>query len=94
MSYQEELNKLQNIITSDNSTEDQRNIAREAKEKLINNSIDKAFISFEERTDEYTTLIDRLKDVTDRIKANKLTTPMEDLDAVITDIKTAADGVD
>lgn len=92
MSYQEELNKLQKVITSDNSTEEQRKVAREAKKKLIDNSIDEAFTSFEERTNEYTTLIGRLKDVVDRIKANQLTTAMEDFDAVIKDIKAAASG--
>lgn len=94
MSYQEELNKLQKVITSDNSTEGQRKVAREAKKKLIDNSIDEAFASFEERTNEYTTLIGRLKDVVDRIKANQLTTAMEDFDAVIKDIKAAAGGVE
>jgi predicted ribonuclease YlaK len=94
MSYQEELNRLQKVITSDNSTEEQRKVAREAKKKLIDNSIDEAFASFEERTNEYTTLIGRLKDVVDRIKANQLTTAMEDFDAVIKDIKAAASGVE
>jgi len=94
MSYQEELNRLQKVITSDNSTEEQRKVAREAKKKLIDNSIDEAFASFEERTNEYTILIGRLKDVVDRIKANQLTTAMEDFDAVIKDIKAAASGVE
>ena len=94
MSYQEELNRLQKVITSDNSTEEQRRVAREAKKKLIDNSIEEAFESFEERTNEYTTLIGRLKDVVDRIKADQLTTAMEDFDAVIKDIKVAATGVE
>lgn len=94
MSYQEELNRLQKVITSDNSTEEQRKVAREAKKKLIDKSIDEAFASFEERTNEYTTLIRRLKDVVDRIKANQLTNAMEDFDAVIKDIKAAASGVE
>lgn len=94
MSYQEELNKLQKVITSDNSTEQQRKVAREAKNKLIDNSIDEAFASFEERTNEYAALIARLKDVVDRIKRNQLTTAMEDFDAVIKDIKAAASGVE
>ena len=94
MSYQEELNRLQKVITSDNSTEEQRRVAREAKKKLIDNSIEEAFKSFEERTNEYTTLIGRLKDVVDRIKADQLTTAMEDFDAVIKDIKVAATGVE
>lgn len=94
MSYQEELNRLQKVITSDNSTEEQRKVAREAKKKLIDDSIDEAFASFEERSNEYTILIGRLKDVVDRIKANQLTTAMEDFDAVIKDIKAAASGVE
>ena len=92
MSYQEELNRLQEVITSDNSTEKQRKAAREAKKKLIDNSIDEAFARFEERTDEYNTLIGRLKDVVDRIKANQLTTVMGDLDVVMKDIQAAASG--
>lgn len=94
MSYQEELNKLQKVITSDNSTEEQRKVAREAKKKLIDNSIDEALMSFEGRTNEYTTLTGRLKDVVDRIKANQLTTAMEDFDSVIKDINAAAGGVE
>lgn len=92
MSYQKELNRLQKVITSDNSTEKQRKAAREAKKKLIDNSIDEAFARFEERTDEYNTLIGRLKDVVDRIKANQLTTVMGDLDVVMKDIQAAASG--
>lgn len=92
MSYQEELNRLQKVITSDNSTEKQRKAAREAKKKLIDNSIDAAVASFEERTDEYNTLIGKLKDVVDRIKANQLTTVMGDLDVVMKDIQAAASG--
>ena len=92
MSYQEELNRLQKVITSDKSTEKQRKAAREVKEKLIDNSIDEAFARFEERTDEYNTLIGRLKDVVDRIKANQLTTVMGDCDVVMKDIQAAASG--
>lgn len=92
MSYQEELNRLQKVITSDNSTEKQRKAAREAKKKVIDNSIDEAFARFEERTDKYNTLIGRLKDVVDRIEANQLTTVMGDLDVVMKDIQAAASG--
>jgi hypothetical protein len=92
MSYQEELNRLQKVITSDDSEDEQREVARKAKKKLIDNSIDEAFASLEERASEYTILIGRLKDVVDRITANQLTTAMEDFDALTEDINVAASG--
>ena len=89
MSYQEELNRLQRLITSDGSSEEQREKARAAKEKLIDDSINHALITFEERTQEYEQFIGKLKNVIDKIAANQLTMVMEDLDAAINDIKNA-----
>jgi hypothetical protein len=92
MSYQEEFNNLQKIITSDNSSEEQREKAREAKKKLIDESIDQAFQSIEKRTDEYNQFVDKLRNIVNKIAANQLTTVIEDLDGILKDCKDAAKG--
>jgi ABC-type transporter Mla subunit MlaD len=94
MSYQDELNRLQIIITSDNSTEAQRDAARQAKDKLIDNSIDEAFASFEDRTEEFNALIGRLGKAVDDIAANQLTGVIETIDGVVSDVQKAASGQD
>lgn len=83
MGYQEELNRLQKIITSDDSTEAQRRTARKAKKALIDGAIGDAFIRFEDRAAEYENLVDRLKSIVDRISVNQLTSVMEDLNTLI-----------
>ena len=90
MSYQEEVNRLQVIVTSKNSTEAQRKAAREARDKLIDNSIDRAFARFQQRTAEYNDLIGRLKNVVDDIAANQLTGAIETLNSVLSDVQKAA----
>jgi predicted transcriptional regulator len=92
MGYQEEFNRLQKIITSDASSEEQREKARDAKKKLIDGEIDQAFIAFEKRTKEYEQFLEKLKDIVDRIAANQLTTVIKDLDGIVKDIKDAAKG--
>lgn len=92
MSYQEELDRLQSIITSDNSTEAQRIAARQAKDKLIDNSIDEAFARFEARTEAFNALISRLGAVIDNIAANQLTGVIDTLDNVVSDVQKAAEG--
>jgi coenzyme F420-reducing hydrogenase alpha subunit len=87
MSYREELNRLQKIITSDSSSEEQRDKARAAKKKLIDNAIEQAFAAIEKRTQEYKQFVDKLKDIIDNIAANRLTTVMEDLDNLLKDIE-------
>ncbi len=92
MSYQEELDRIQSIITSDNSTEAQRNAARQARDKLIENSIDEAFARFEDRTEAFNALISRLGAVIDNIAANQLTGVIDTLDDVVSDVHRAAEG--
>lgn len=92
MSYQEELDRIQSIITSDNSTEAQRNAARQARDKLIDNSIDEAFARFEARTEAFNALISRLGAVIDNIAANQLTGVIDTLDDVVSDVHRAAEG--
>lgn len=87
MSYREELNRLQQIITSDSSSDEQRDKARAAKDKLIDNTIKQAFAAIEKRTQEYKQFIDKLKDIIDNIAANQLTTVIEDLDNLLKDIE-------
>ncbi len=94
MSYEEQLDELQSVITSDESTDEQRKVARRAKKKLIDSAVGAAFERIRKRTDDYRTLIDKLKGVVDQIKANRLTSVEADLDSVIGDIQTADDGAD
>ena len=90
MGYQEELARLQNIIVSDDSTDEQRDAARDAKEKLFSASIQEVFERFEARTEEYKALIGRLKRIVDNIAANKLTGVIESIDGVLNDVTEAA----
>jgi hypothetical protein len=55
-------------------------------------SIGEALARIKERTGAYRTLIDKLKGIVGRIKANQLTTAEEDLDGVIKDIRAAVEG--
>ena len=90
MGYQEELARLQNIIVSDDSTDEQRDAARDAKEKLFSASIQEVFERFEARTEEYKALIGRLKKIVDNITANELTGVIESIDGVLKDVTEAA----
>ena len=90
MGYQEELTRLQNIIVSDDSTDEQRDAARDAKEKLFSASIQEVFERFEARTEEYKALIGRLKKIVDNITANELTGVIESIDGVLKDVTEAA----
>jgi len=92
MSYQEELNRLQDIITSAASSDQQREQARRARKTLIDGSIDEAFAAFEMRTEDYNQLIGRLRGIIDNIAGNRLTSVIEDLDGLAKDIKKAAGG--
>ena len=90
MGYQEELTRLQRIIVSDDSTDGQRDAARDAKEKLFSASIQEVFERFEARTEEYNALTARLKNIVDNIAANELTDVIESIDGALTDITEAA----
>ena len=83
MSYDTEFKRLQKIITADDSTDDQRDTARVAKEKLIDNAIEDAFKRMENRTAKYNDLIEKLKAIVNDIKLNKLTTALADIDGVM-----------
>lgn len=83
MSYDTELKRLQKIITADNSTDEQRDTARIAKEKLIDNAIEDAFRRIENRTAKYNDFIEKLKAIVNDIKVNKLTTALADIDGVM-----------
>ena len=92
MSYREDLKKLQQIITSDGSSDEQRDIAREAKKKLIRASIDALFKKLDERSEQFKTLADSLSEVIEHIHTNQLTTAIKDINGVIGDIISAAKG--
>jgi hypothetical protein len=92
MDYQEELLRLQGIITSDRSTEGQRNLARKAIEVLIDDSIKDAFSKIEKRTQEYDKLVRRLGKVIDSIADNQLIDVMKDIGEFAEDVKEASTG--
>jgi len=92
MSYEDELRRLQTIITADGSTTEQRNAAREARNKLIDNSIEEAFKRFQDRTAEFNALMGRLRGVIDKIAANQLSGIVDTLNGVVGDIQKAAGG--
>ena len=90
MGYIEELTRIQNIIVSDDSTDEQREAARDVKEKMFSASIQEVFERFEVRTEEYNALIGRLKNVVDNIAANELTDVIDSIDGVLIDITETA----
>ena len=91
MGYQEELARLQGIIVSDESTDEQREAARDAKEKLFSTAIQELFEKFEDRTEEYRILINRLERIVDNIAANELTGVIESIDGVLTELTEAVE---
>jgi len=91
MSYQDELMRLEKIITADDSTEAQRKAAREAKTELIDNSIEEAFDRIQKRTSEFNALVSQLRRVVDKIEANQLTGVIDTLNNVVSDVQKAAE---
>ena len=91
MSYQDELSRLQSIVTADGSTDEQRNAARAARDKLIDNSIEDAFKRIEDRTQEFNSLMGKLKGVVDKIAANQLSGVIDTLNNVVGDVQKAAE---
>jgi ABC-type transporter Mla subunit MlaD len=92
MSYQDELMRLEDIITADDSTNAQRTTAREAKTLLIDSSIEAAFERFQARTQEFDTQVNQLRAVVDKIAANQLTGIIDTLNNVVSEVQTAARG--
>nr|WP_320193637.1 hypothetical protein [uncultured Desulfobacter sp.] len=94
MEFQDEFNRLQQIITSDNHDIDdaQRDLARTAKNKLINDAVETVLDSMDKRSGAYENLITKLKAIVDGIKANQLATALESLDKWVTEVNEAADG--
>jgi len=90
MSYEDELMRLQRIITADDSTDEQIRAATAARTQLIDNSIDEAFKRFEARTEEFDALTSRLKAVVDKIAANQLAGVIDTLNGVVSDVQKAA----
>jgi benzoyl-CoA reductase/2-hydroxyglutaryl-CoA dehydratase subunit BcrC/BadD/HgdB len=94
MAYEEEFNRLQAIIVSDddNVTEGQRQTAREARDKLTERAIGAAFQSISDRTATYNELAERLKEVVDGISQNQIDGALGQLETVLTDVEAAANG--
>ena len=89
-SYEEEYERLDRIITADESTEEQRDAAREAIDKLIDQEIAKHFESIRARTAEYAELTRQLATIVDSIQANQLTGAIDRLDGLLTTVAEAA----
>ena len=85
-----ELSRLKKIIMSRNSSIEQVTAANNMRNKLLEEMIEDAFNRIEQRTDLYTKLVDKLDDIVDGIKANQLSTVMDDLTGVLNEVKQAA----
>lgn len=91
MSLQDELDRLDEISNS-GATAEQRQKAADAFEKLIDGAIADAWTEIENRTAEYGVLLARLTQIVDDISANRLTSAIDDINGVLTDIQNAANG--
>lgn len=87
-----ELSRLKKIIMARSSTLDQVRAANAARNKLLEAMITEAFNRIEQRTELYEQLVDKLDDIVDDIKANRLTTVADDLTGLLEEVKAAADG--
>ena len=87
-----ELSRLKGIMLSPSSSLDQVKTAAAARKALLDAMADDAFIAIEKRTDDYRKLVDKLDDIVDAIKANRLTTVLDDVTRVLNEVKTAAGG--
>jgi len=90
MSYQEELERLQQIVTSDDSTEEQRTVARAAREKIMDDEVAEAFNSIAARTEKYDALVGELNGVVNKIVANDLTGVADQVTALLGGLKAVA----
>jgi hypothetical protein len=88
MNYLEQLMRLADIITADDSTNAQRKAARSAKTRLIDGPIEEVFARFQNRTQEFNVL----GSVVGRIASNQLTGIIDTLDTVVRDVQIAAEG--
>ena len=87
-----ELSRLKAIIRSPNSSLEQVEKANEVRNKLLQRMIEDAFNRIEARTALYTQLVDKLDDIVDDIKANRLTTVIDDVTALLNEVEEAASG--
>ena len=90
MSYQAELDRLQSIIVAVDSTDEQREAARTARSVLIDNRIGDLFGQFEDRTAEFSALVERLRSVINKISENQLTGVVKTVNEIVDDVQAAA----
>lgn len=90
MSLQNELDRLEALGINPTVSSEQRRKARDAWTKINDDLILAAWDRIEARTAEYDALVSRLAAVVDNISANRLTTAMDDVTAVLNSVKDAA----
>lgn len=90
MTLQTELNRLDAIINSDDSTDEQRDTATEAWERLLDQATSNAWNRIRARSAQYDALIGRLSKIVDNIEANSIGSAMDDLNGLLNDVQTAA----
>lgn len=92
MSVQSELDRLKNLSRDSNVSEEQRQKARAARDRINVNMILAAWARIEARTAEYEALVKRLAAVVDDIAADRLTTAIDDVTEILSDVTAAAGG--
>ena len=86
MDYQSELDRLQRIITSDDSNESQRQQARKAQEMLFESEIEEVLNRYGARTKDYQLLIDKINKIITEIEENKVVNVVTDLNTILESI--------
>ena len=90
MSLQNELDRLEALGRNPTVSSEQRQKARDAWDKINDDLILSAWQRIEARTAEYDALVSRLAAVVDNISADRLTTAIDDVTAVLDSVKDAA----
>lgn len=93
MSIENELNRLKSLGRNSKVSEQQRQEARKAWDRINQNLILAAWERVRQRTAEYEALAKRLTSVVDNIKANRLTNAMDDLNGILSDLE-SVDGTE
>jgi len=91
MGYQEERGRLEELATSDDVTQEQRDAAAEVLLKLFDDQIGAILNKMKARTQEYNAFISKLKGVVGKIEANQITDAMAEMDKTVTNINNAAE---
>ncbi len=91
MTFQEELDRLDNIINADGFTDEQREAATIVWNRLLDQQIRSAWYRIEARSGEYAALVARLTAVVDGLVANPASVSIDTVNGILTDVQAAAD---